>query len=79
LSAAPPGPDSSQALYLGGLVREGLQDMAGAGALSLRCQAAEICLRNGQKSEARRWLLGILRLQPQHQASRDALLACEPQ
>jgi tetratricopeptide (TPR) repeat protein len=45
--------------------------------VAARYEAATICLRNGQKREARRWLLSILRLRPDHQPSREALARCD--
>ena len=45
--------------------------------VELRYQVAQICLRNGQNSEARRWLTSPLRLQPEHQPSLELLRRCE--
>lgn len=42
-----------------------------------RYEAAMICLRNGQTAEARRWLLGVRRLNPEHQKTREALALIE--
>ena len=39
----------------------------------LRYRASRICARNGQKAEARRWLLSVLRLNPHHRLAREAL------
>jgi tetratricopeptide (TPR) repeat protein len=44
--------------------------------VELRYEAARICLRNGQKREARRWLTSALRLRPDHQPSRELLRRC---
>jgi thioredoxin-like negative regulator of GroEL len=38
-----------------------------------RCEAGLICLRNGQREEGRRWLLGALRVNPRHAGARQAL------
>jgi predicted Zn-dependent protease len=43
------------------------------GDADLRCEAARICRRNGQREEARRWLLGALRIDPRHAGARQAL------
>lgn len=45
--------------------------------VAARYEAAMICLRHGQKQEARRWLLSVLRLRPDHRASREALAKCQ--
>ncbi|MFM7149901.1 MAG: tetratricopeptide repeat protein, partial [Gemmataceae bacterium] len=45
--------------------------------MKARFEAAQICLRNGQKAEARRWLESILRLRPDHQPSLEALKQCD--
>jgi tetratricopeptide (TPR) repeat protein len=39
----------------------------------LPCEAGTICLRNGQKDEARRWLRKALRLNPDHPEARRRL------
>ncbi len=39
----------------------------------LRYRASLICARNGQKAEARRWLLSVLRLDKHHRLAREAL------
>jgi tetratricopeptide (TPR) repeat protein len=36
-------------------------------------QAGMICLRNGQKAEARRWFRNVLQLQPEHEGARQGL------
>lgn len=41
-----------------------------------RYEAAMICLKRGHRQEARRWLLSILRLRPDHRPSRAALAEC---
>ncbi len=43
------------------------------GDADLRCEAARICVRNGQREEARRWLLGALRIDPRHAGARREL------
>ena len=45
--------------------------------IKLRYEAAMICLEHGQKQEARRWLLSVLRLRPDHRPSREALARCQ--
>jgi tetratricopeptide (TPR) repeat protein len=45
--------------------------------VAARYEAAMICLSHGQKQEARRWLLSVLRLRPDHRASREALARCQ--
>jgi tetratricopeptide (TPR) repeat protein len=43
------------------------------GDAGLRCEAGEICLRNGQEAEALRWLQGALQANPQHPATHRVL------
>ena len=38
-----------------------------------RCEAGEICMRNGQEKEGVRWLLGALQIDPNYRPAHDAL------
>jgi tetratricopeptide (TPR) repeat protein len=50
---------------------------AAPGDADLRYEAAMICLRNGQREEARRWLRGVQRINPNHAKAREALSSIE--